>query len=273
MARLPEQPDEFGEEVADLLNSVRPESKAVYVGKFKILIEGSRIDISDLYRMIKKEPDNGRAIALKYFEDLLGFYDSDIDFYNFLEVKHLVMPRIFPQDIADEMEPGKCIFKPWINGCVVAFVLDFPEVTININKQMMSAWGAVYAEDLEIFALKNLWEITKGVPIDMVSIESEDGSGQAKACLIKCDDSYDAARILLPRVYENLRKELGNEYYVAIPSRDFFMAISASGDRTDIIEMVERKVKEDYENMPYPICKRLFLCVKDGIAPGILKPL
>ncbi len=50
--------------------------------------------------------------------------------------------------------------------------------------------------------------------------------GGPEAFLNMAEDNFQAARILLPRVQNSLAQELGTEYYVAIPCRDWFICWS-----------------------------------------------
>jgi hypothetical protein len=50
--------------------------------------------------------------------------------------------------------------------------------------------------------------------------------GGSEAFLRETDDNFQAARILLPRVHKALMRELGEEYFAAIPCRDWFVCWS-----------------------------------------------
>ena len=50
--------------------------------------------------------------------------------------------------------------------------------------------------------------------------------GGSEAFLKETEDNFRAVRLLLPRVHAQLARELGDEYFVSIPCRDWFMCWS-----------------------------------------------
>tara|TARA_B100001778_G_scaffold334984_1_gene350320 strand:- start:6223 stop:6894 length:672 start_codon:yes stop_codon:yes gene_type:complete len=223
--------------------------------------------------MVSLDPENGHEIVMNYFYTLFDFTDSEpeVDTSDFLSVLSRIMPRILTREQAESVPEDMITTIPWVNDCVISLVIDFPQCTMSIRRDMMEDWGIEDPEELYSFALQNLWDVTKGMTYDLVGLKDDDGEMTAKACIFNTKDGYDSSRILLPQMYRNLSAELGNEYYVAIPSRDMFLAISTEHRPT--IERVVNRMQEDDEALPHPLSKELFLCVKDGVAAGRLDPL
>ena len=73
-------------------------------------------------------------------------------------------------------------------------------------------------------ALKNL----RGLP--MPSCTDANIWGGPEAFLGESDDNFTAARILLPVVQRELKRILGEEFFVAIPCRDWFVCWSKMQD-------------------------------------------
>lgn len=270
---LPEKPDEFAYGIIPIINEIMPGSKVRYNGKLKMNIDGNNIDLSDLFRTVRLDPSNGYEIVADYFLKLLEFKnsESDFDLKNLLSVMPKIMPKIISQEYADSMPQDSITTIPWINGCLISLVIDFPNHITSIRKKMIKDWGLNDPEELYSFALQNLWRITEGKSFDIVDIKNENKEKVSRACIFNTNDGYDSSRILLPKLYDNISAELGKEYYVAIPSRDMFMAISAEHQPT--IKKVISKIEQDYHSLPHPICLRLFLCVKDGVAAGSIDPM
>jgi len=262
MSNFSKKPDDFGKDVVNFMRSQRPEYSFFHTGDLDISVDGNYMNIADLFKMCNLEPERSEEIVLNYFFKLFNFQEtSNIDISDFISVSENIMPRIFSEN------HGSQVSLPWINGCVISFVVDFPEVCVGVSDEMMYDWGLFDAEELYSFALKNLWRDTKGVEFDVIKINDEKENSFAKACIIHNLDGYDSSRILLPQIYENLRSDLGNEFYVGIPSRDVFFALSSNCP--SITQKVAKKVREDSGTLPHPISPNLFLCVQDGIAPAI----
>lgn len=274
MYLLPEKPDEFVHEIIPIINQIMPRSTIKYSGKLRLIIDGTHVDISDLFRTVRLDPQNGYEIVTSYFTKLFQFQGSEeynIDFGNLLSVIPRIMPKIISQEYADNISDDLITTIPWVNGCLISLVIDFPSYIASIKKEMLAKWGIKDPEELYSFALQNLWKMTEGKTFDIVHIKNENQEQVSKGCVFRINDGYDSSRILLPKLYGNIAAELGNEYYVAIPSRDMFMAISAKHQPT--IEKMMMKIEQDYNSLPHPICLRLFLCVKDGVAAGTMTPL
>ena len=275
MERLPEKPDEFGLEIVNIINEIRPDSNIKYNGKLQINIDGSFFDISNLFRMVNLDPDNGHEIVVKYFYTIFDFTDSEpeIDTNDLLSVVNRIMPRIITEKQANSLPNDVVTTIPWINECVISFVIDFPKYTMSIRKDMLENWNIRDPEELYGFSLQNLWDITKGITYDIIALKDDDGEQKAKGCMFNVKDGYDSSRILLPQIYRNMSAELGNEYYVAIPSRDTYLAISSEHEPTLSKLLLKMQSEGEKEELPHPLSEKLFLCVKDGVAPGILEPI
>jgi uncharacterized protein YtpQ (UPF0354 family) len=78
--------------------------------------------------------------------------------------------------------------------------------------------------------------------------------GGSEAFLTDVDDNFRAIRILLPNVQEAIAEELGDEYFAAIPCRDWFIAWSkdqsAEWQRRNIFEALDAFLKDDYNLTP-----------------------
>lgn len=262
MSNFSKKPDDFGKDVVNFMGSQRSEYQFFHNGNLSISVDGVFMNITDLFKMCNLDPDKSEEIILNYFFKLFNFEEtSDIDITDFDSISKNIMPRIFSEN------HGSQVFIPWVNKCVISFVVDFPEVCVSVNDKMLYDWGIFDAEELYSFALKNLWKKTQGIEFDIIRINDEKANDSARACIINKLDAYDSSRILLPQIYNNLRQELGNEFYVGIPSRDVFFAISSNCP--SITQRIAKRVREDSGTLPHPVSPELFLCVQDGIAPAV----
>jgi uncharacterized protein YtpQ (UPF0354 family) len=168
------------------------------------------------------------------------------------------MPRIQPETIFEGVSRETIAHMPWVNGTVVVFVLDMPEMTVSISTEQMVRWG-VSVDELESVARTNLSAHTPELQAQVIT--SHDGG---RAALLSLKDGYDAARLLLTKLHDRLARELRGDFYVATPARDVFIALSYGPG--PFIDRVRTRVARDFSRLPYPITSELFIVTRDGIA-------
>jgi uncharacterized protein YtpQ (UPF0354 family) len=168
------------------------------------------------------------------------------------------MPRIQPESIFQHLDREQVAHVPWVNGTVIVFVIDLPQMTVSITTEQLVKWG-VQSEDLEQIARDNLGRFAPDLSIQI--IDSKEGG---RAAIVSRQDGYDAARILLNRLYEKLAPELKGDFYVATPARDTFLAMTC--DPSDFVDRLRARIETDYRRLPYPITKDLFVVTRDGVA-------
>lgn len=263
MGHMPKELGKFAEQVADMLRRLQPDFAIKLIGTSELLVDGRRLDLDNLYRMVSHDEMRGREIVEHYLEQL--FSDDSIDHadMSFELVRSRIMPRIQPESIFEHLSRELVAHVPFVNNTVIVFVTDLPNMTVSITTEQMIRWG-LSTEDLEEIARENLNCYTP--EIDMQFVESKEGG---QAAIIGEQDGYDAARLLLGGLYNTLVDRLGPDFLVAIPARDMFVALSAGP--TPFLQRLHRRVVQDYNRLPYPITDELFLVTRDGIAGTILE--
>lgn len=258
MSRMPSEPEAFAEQVATLLKRIRPDDEVDLIGPRELLVNGRRLDLENLFRMVRHEPERGTEIVEHFLDQLFGddeALDGDVPFEL---ARARIMPRIQPESIFNHLSRDLVAHVPYVNGSVIVFVTDLPHMTVSITTEQLMKWG-VSADELEEIARANLSEYAPGLQMQMV--ESKEGG---RAVIIGEQDGYDAARLLLDGLWERLAPELGGDFYVAIPARDMFLAISCRPPQ--FVGRVANRVLEDFRRMPYPITPDLFYVTRDGVA-------
>jgi len=89
--------------------------------------------------------------------------------------------------------------------------------------------------------------------------------GAPRALIVNTQDGYDASRLLLPNVREAFTEELGEQYLVGLPNRDFLIAFSERDEET--AAGIIRQVKHDYQRMHHPITATIYRAGPDRIEP------
>lgn len=258
MAHMPREPEAFGEQVARILCHRFPERKVELAGPMDLFLDGKHLGLENLYRMVQYEPSRGTEIVENYLERLVEGDTVSSLALPLSVAKPRIMPRIQPESIFEHLDREQVAHVPYVNGTVVIFVIDMPQMTVSITVEQLIRWG-LQAEDLDMIARENLARYNPDLEIQFV-----DSAEGGRAAIVSAQDGYDAARLLLESLHERLSPELHGDFFVATPARDMFLAISSSPD--GFVERIARRIQLDYRRMPYPITDRLFVVTRDGVA-------
>ncbi len=258
MARMPREPEAFGEQVARILRRQDPSRSVELAGPLDMVINGKHLGLENLYRMVMQDPDRGVEIVENYL-DRLHEGDSLMSMPLPLSIaKPRIMPRIQPETIFQHLDREQVAHVPFVNDTVVVYVIDLPQMTVSITLEQMIRWG-LQLEDIETIARENLDRYAPDLEIKLV--ESSEGG---KAAILSRQDGYDAARILLSSLHERLAPELHGDFYVATPARDMLLAMSI--DPQPFVDRLKQRVLREYRRLPYPITSELFVVTRDGVA-------
>ena len=258
MTHPPTEPEAIREHVAELLKDDRPGLDVELVGPREMLVNGRRLDLDNVYRMVRGEPDRGDEIVRNYLDQLFAAdagqaMSMPLDF-----ARQRIMPRIQPVSIFEHLDQSLVAHVPFVNDTVVVFVTDVPQMTVSITTEQVIKWGLTIDEMDEI-ARENIDRYAPELEIQFV--DSKEGG---RAAIISEQDGYDAARLLMSDLHTKLARELGGNFYVATPARDMFVALSA--EPAPFVDRVRSKVEQDYRRLPYPITSELFYVTLDGVA-------
>lgn len=258
MSQLPQEPEAFAESIAALLKHFRPASAIELTGPSELSVDGRRLDLENLFRMVAQEPDRGTEIAEHYLEQLLTGDAMNLADMPFEIARSRIMPRIQPVSIFEHLSAELVAHVPYVNDTVIVFVTDMPSMTVSITTEQVVQWGMT-PEDLEAIARENLDNYREQLHVRVV--DSKEGG---RAAILSEHDGYDAARLLMSELFERLAPQLGGDFYVATPARDMLIAMSDGPD--DFVQRLMERVATDFHRMPYPITKSLFYVTRDGVA-------
>ncbi len=258
MARMPREPEAFGEQVAKILQRHFPERSVELAGPMDLVLNGKHLGLENLYRMVQYEPSRGVEIVENYLDrlvegDTIGSMPLPLSV-----AKPRIMPRIQPISIFDHLDREQVAHVPFVNDTVIVFVIDMPHMTVSITVEQLMRWGLT-AEDLDVIARENLAQYSPQLEIQFV--ESAEGG---RAAIVAAQDGYDAARLLLGTLHKRLAPELHGDFYVATPARDMFLALSC--DPKEFVDRLHKRIQLDFKRLPYPITNQLFVVTRDGVA-------
>jgi hypothetical protein len=258
MDQLPLEPDAFAAHVVAKLQAQFPERATMLTGPLHVVFDGRHLGLENLYRMVLRDPRNGEEIIENYLERLFEGDQVSGAPLPFSVARARIMPRIQPESIFEQLDREQVAHIPFVNGTVVVFVIDLPQLTVSITTEQMIRWG-LQPDDLDSIARENLARYAPDLEVRMV--DSHDGG---KAAIVSQHDGYDAARLLLSTLHGRLSREMKGDFLVACPARDTFIAISQGPG--PFIDRLRRRVDEDFRRLPYPITPELFLVTMDGVA-------
>jgi uncharacterized protein YtpQ (UPF0354 family) len=258
MSSMPHEPEAFAEQVAQLLRRMQPEYQVELTGPRELIVNGRRLDLDNLYRMVNHEPERGTEIVEHYLDQLFAGDAAQLNHMSLDFARPRIMPRIQPESIFEHLSREMVAHVPFVNDTVVVFVIDLPQMTVSITTEQMIRWRLI-AEELEQIARTNLDRYAPQMELQIV--ESKEGG---RAAIFSEQDGYDAARLLLTSLHQRLAPKLGGDFYVALPARDMFLALSAGPD--PFVNRLHHRIEHDYRRLPYPISKSFFLVTRDGVA-------
>jgi uncharacterized protein YtpQ (UPF0354 family) len=258
MGHMPREPEAFAEQVAEMLRRIQPESAVELTGPRELIVNGRRLDLENLLRLVNHDPSRGTQIVEHYLDQLFSGEASAVSSMGFDFVRARIMPRIQPESIFEHLSREQVAHVPFVNGTVIVFVIDMPQMTVSVTTEQLLRWG-VSAEDMELIARENLARSSEELELQVVT--SKEGG---RAIVVAEQDGYDAARLLLGNLHQRLAHRLGGDFYVATPSRDMFVAISIGPE--PFVQRLAARVREDFRRLPYPISPEFFVVTRDGIA-------
>ncbi len=258
MARMPREPEAFGERVARILKRQFPDRPVELAGPLDLILAGKHLGLENLYRMVLHEPDRGVELVENYLERLIEGDSLSSMPLPLSVAKPRVMPRIQPLSIFEHLDEEQVAHVPFVNDTVIVFVLDMPQMTVSITVEQMMRWG-LQIDDLDQIARENLDNYAPDLQIQLV-----DSSEGGRAAIVSRQDGYDAARLLLDSLHDRLAPELHGDFYVAAPARDMFLALSCDPD--EFVQRLCDRVQREYKRLPYPITTDLFVVTRDGVA-------
>src|SRR5690606_15382853 len=135
MPQMPREPEAFAEQVVAMLLRLRPALTVELVGPRELLINGRRLDLENLYRMVNHDPERGVEIVEHYLDQLFTGDAAQLTHVTLDFARPRIMPRIQPEKIFEHLNRELVGHVPFVNGTVVVFVIDLPQMTVSITTE------------------------------------------------------------------------------------------------------------------------------------------
>ncbi len=258
MSHMPREPEAFSEQVVQIIRRYFPEREVQLAGPMDLCLDGRHLGLNNLYRMVQSEPSRGVDIVEDFLEQLLNTDEITELPIPFSLAKSIIMPRIQPISIFQQLDVDQVAYSPFVNDTVILYVIDMPKMTVSITLEQVVRWG-IDIDVLDRIARENLSSYQPNLKLQVI-----EGDKGGRAAVFNMQDGYDASRLLLDTLWTKLAPEFNGNFYVATPARDMFMAISCEPD--NFVQKIQSRITSDYKRLPYPISSDLFLVTQDGVA-------
>lgn len=214
--------------------------------------ETQQFGLTNLYRKYELDEASIRNEIIDSFRQFLTSKQADSTF-TWGQAKAKLRPRIVQKEYLN-IQP-KLAYIPLTSSLIVTYVLDLGTMNRYVTTDDTAGWKKKQKEIHEV-SLQNLESISKGLAIQAM----ENG-----ILVIATDDSYDAARVLLPRLQTKMRERLGVDFRIGLPNRDFLICWSKKLDGENVRKL-KNQIADDFARMPYPLTEKTLVLNGSGLA-------
>ena len=155
---------------------MKPELHIELTGPTELIVEGRRLDLENLHRLVITDEDRGVEIVEQYLDHLFDEETFSVGNMPREMAATRLMPRIQPTSIFEHLSEELVAHVPFVNDTVIVFVIDLPNMTVSVTTEQMLRWGKT-AEDLEEVARQNLDEYAP--TLEFKSLESDEGGSNS----------------------------------------------------------------------------------------------
>jgi len=220
------------------------------------------IGLENLYRACLMNAESTGAMIREYLDQVLSSLSTDLDYGDYGAVRERLLPMLKSNQWVEEIPGGdELVTVTFAEGLVMCFAIDEPSRVAFVRKEMLDKWN-VPVERVQEVAQDNL--AARSRELQVMSLNGEDG--KACALIINTQDGYDATRLVLPNIRDGFAAELGDEYLVGLPNRDFLVAFS---DRSpELAAGIVRQIRQDYHQMDHPLTSTIYRVRSDRVEPS-----
>lgn len=207
--------------------------------------DGADAGSMDVRRVVATTRDQGleavHAAVGKLVRMLEGQQGAELSWG---DARDRVFPRLVrPADLDDL--GGQLWHRPFLPGLDIALLVQYDDRSRYVSEAEAARWGHGVVRR----ALRNLADTSTLARMRRESTPAGD------VIIARSGDGKDAARLLLPGLFDVLRAELGDRLRVAVPHRDMLIACA---DEPSVLEAVEKRVANDFARAPHRLSEQLF---------------
>lgn len=162
-----------------------------------------------------------------------------------------ILPQIKNREFLDtaQSQGTRLANRLLVDDLFVVYVADTPTAMRFLSESDLERNGWT-VEELHELALGNLEIKAAGTPFVF------GGEGDRSLIISQTNDSYDAARILIPSLRDEIAAHLAGRMLFAVPNRDFLVTLGDADP--DFVREIAGIVSNDYEGRPHPLSPHLY---------------
>jgi uncharacterized protein YtpQ (UPF0354 family) len=244
---------EFQDRVCSILAESFPETKPVAsddpliveVGKLKIGLSNIRAN----FNASNRSDEDLRNIVEAYVAALVeteGQLEAETPSWD--AAAPILMPQLVNPDRFGDIS---VLSIPFCADVRIAFVLDSERTFRYVADEMFEAWDVNIKEVLDR-AVANLELRSADLAATVVP---------ENLFAVRTMDSFDAARVLSPKIREVIAETVGSPFCFGVPNRDFLVCWPKNAEMSAVWGT---QVKIDSQEQPYPISGNIFECDEHG---------
>lgn len=247
---------QFQAQAVKILREMYPEFEVKEADKPELIHFGetqcSLQNVHAKYIASSKTTYDLKEILREHFSNIVGVLKQIETFaeQTFDDVKAKIYPQLMPKEFT---EKAPMVSFEFGGGVSIGIVIDDDKTYRYATQPDLERWEITDFELYEV-ALENL-EI-KSAQLPMMAMGED-------ALIIQTHDSFDAARILLPKIRLFLGKQLGKPFNFGIPNRDFLICWSDRMDK-EFQQTITQQIKKDFHEQAYPLGEKPFRLDADG---------
>lgn len=220
--------------------------------------EEQSVNLVDFFRAYSQNPALLDAVIQTLVRYILRELPVDTG-QEFADVADRICLMFKPIElIADVRERGlpMLVYREFLADLIIVYTIDEQRRVSFVNEDHLEAWD-ISEQELHARALANLRERTANVRYTTV------GEGEQRLLIFSSGDGYDASRLLLTDVLDEMARQLPGNLVVGIPNRDFLVAFSDANP--DILQAVAAQVQTDSIGQANGLTDQLFTLEKGQI--------
>lgn len=225
-----------------------------------LLVGGERIrlELAELQRRAVADPAHQESMIDLMLGTVMAAHTTRDRGFN--ELRRQMLPLLKHPDFVAEstrLVPEKgLVFRPFLAGLQIAYVVDEPSALRYINAEDLDHWG-ISLDELDAIARANL--AVRTVTTRPISV----GEGALRLFIFNTMDSYDATRVLLPDQLRRMAAQVSGRLVVGIPNRDFLIAFGDAN--AQLLDRVRWQVKRDNHATGTRLTDRLLTWQDDAV--------
>jgi len=227
-----------------------------------ISIDSSTVNLDNIYARASRLSKSEREVAVvDFLASVVESYRQSRtgDELTWAEAKELLRPRLVsPEYLRPAPDALRRDFAPDV---FLGYAIDYGRQVRFVDHKDLERWQVEF-DQVHDAAIANLEALSASVPVDVRKVRG------GRFAAVETGDSYDAARLALPRFRHRLMAAVGEPMFVGVPNRDFLVAWSS-----DIAQFATfvAKVAEDFGQQPYAITDAIFRVDRKGVRPATVE--